>query len=175
MKRAFTLVELLMTVLIMLILTTLLLPKIQTWFVRAEISKIRTDIFSIRNGLLAYYGDYNDYPPKDWWRLSCGKPIDYYSLLTTPVAYISSLPHSPWEDRPLPGESAFDRPWNNYHVDTCNILNPDNIGPGWVILYRGPIEWRIGYLSSSWYSVTNGIISRGGFYLNSNGRGNVYH
>lgn len=86
--NAFTLVELLIVVAIISILTAIAVPNFLSAQVRAKVVKAKSDIRVISLALESYYVDENRYPqavlvPPDWRLIP----------LTTPVDYISSLPH----------------------------------------------------------------------------------
>ena len=84
----FTLIELLIVAAIISILAAIALPNFLEAQVRAKISRTKADMRSIATGLEAYMLEWNTYPHSDW------NGILYAGLnkLTTPVAYLSSIP-----------------------------------------------------------------------------------
>jgi len=102
-KKAFTLIELLIVVAIIAILAAIAVPNFLEAQTRSKVARIKADMRSIATGLEGYITDFNEYPP-DFKQLQEigvlakpvpeGLPIHINSLkaLTTPVAYMSSLP-----------------------------------------------------------------------------------
>ena len=88
MKRAFTLIELLIVVAIIAILAAIAVPNFLEAQVRAKVSRMKTDMRTIATGLESYYVDNNKYP--------YGSPgsivVPRYglALLSTPIAYLSN-------------------------------------------------------------------------------------
>lgn len=102
-NRAFTLLELLVVVSVMGILSAIAIPNFIHSLGRAKVSRAISDMHSISIALEQYYLDHNAYPPDS---SRPGVPVDNYPwilegrveciLLTTPVAYLSSLPGDPF-------------------------------------------------------------------------------
>lgn len=99
-KKAFTLIELLIVVAIIAILAAIAVPNFLEAQVRAKVSRAKTDMRSLSTGLESYYVDNNSYP----WCNSFGIAVNStapdvggtqnWSVLeniTTPVAYITSI------------------------------------------------------------------------------------
>lgn len=82
----FTLIELLIVIAIIAILAAIAIPNFLAAQVRSKVSRNLSDFRMLNLGLEAYFVDYNDYPPTR-------QP----QPLSTPVAYISSFPKSPWK------------------------------------------------------------------------------
>jgi prepilin-type N-terminal cleavage/methylation domain-containing protein len=178
--RAFTLVELLVTVGIIALLAAIAIPNMLEAQVRSKVARVKNDLRTLATGLEAFHADNRAYPevlppPGEIelggaWLL---KP------LTTPVAYLSSLPPDPFppvEPEPLmPPEGR-----KTYHYTSSPIPpepakiwsvssnGPDLLCDTWGI-YKG---WTPGLfyggdpLLTDWalYDPTNGTISRGDIF-----------
>jgi len=98
-QSAFTLIELLIVVAIIAILALIAVPNFLEAQTRAKVSRVKADMRSTATAIEAYRVDYNAYPIYD-------NPLDfdfggeYHHLLpivlTTPVAYITSLYNDPF-------------------------------------------------------------------------------
>lgn len=103
MKKAFTLIELLIVVAIIAILAAIAVPNFLSAQVRAKVSRAKADMRTITNALEQYTLEWNrplmDRPE---WEEAIGQPITgvsdkfEYSKLTCPVPYISSIPPDPF-------------------------------------------------------------------------------
>ena len=104
MARAFTLIELLIVVAIIAILAAIAVPNFLEAQTRAKVSRVRADMQALATGVETYAIDYGKYMPA--WEFPA-YPSDPYtrsmpfhlwvpSLMTTPVAYLSSLPNDPF-------------------------------------------------------------------------------
>jgi prepilin-type N-terminal cleavage/methylation domain-containing protein len=108
MRRAFTLIELLIVVAIIAILAAIAVPNFLEAQTRAKVSRCMNDLRTMATGLEAYAVDQNAYPP--YGRVSSAGVVQYPatqnnsddlmcfsgSMLTTPVSYISSFPTDPF-------------------------------------------------------------------------------
>jgi len=96
-RRAFTLIELLIVVAIIAILAAIAVPNFLEAQVRSKVSRAKTDMRTISVGLESYRVDENRYPlDRSWWQTSSDAPYRDGDLaltrLTTPVSYLSSIP-----------------------------------------------------------------------------------
>lgn len=80
-KSGFTLIELLIVVAIIGILAAIAVPNFLNAQMRAKIARCKADLKAISMGMEQYFLDKNDYPPSH-----------YIFLITTPIAYLSSIP-----------------------------------------------------------------------------------
>jgi len=97
-RQGFTLIELLIVVAIIAILAAIAVPNFLEAQVRAKVSRTLSDMRTMRTGLEAYRVDGNVYPETDEGlaALTAGKRSLY--RLSTPVAYLTSMPQSPWKE-----------------------------------------------------------------------------
>ncbi|MFH1739212.1 MAG: prepilin-type N-terminal cleavage/methylation domain-containing protein [bacterium] len=114
--RSFTLIELLIVVAIIGILAAIAVPNFLNAQTRAKISRIQADQKSVSTALEQYRLDHNSYPPDATNRY----PVGLY-LLTSPVAYIQTIPRDPFlsiEDKSLPIDQTPNGPFFAMGTDT---------------------------------------------------------
>ncbi len=92
MKKAFTLIELLIVVAIIGILAAIAVPNFLNAQTRAKLARVYGDIDSIELALNAYRLDNNKFPPSHNGSSYIDPHIKRFVYLTTPVAYLSSIP-----------------------------------------------------------------------------------
>lgn len=91
-KRAFTLIELLIVVAIIAILAAVALPNLLEAQMRSRVTRMIADMRSIATAAEMYFTDHGVYPPH---RNGDGTEIGYpdrYVPFTTPIAYMTSIP-----------------------------------------------------------------------------------
>ena len=96
--NGFTLIELLIVVAIIAILAAIAVPNFLEAQVRAKISRSDVDIRSLATALESYAVDHSKYPPRMGDGTVWGWSIEALFRLTTPVAFLSSLPRDPFND-----------------------------------------------------------------------------
>ena len=103
-SRAFTLIELLIVVLIIAILAAIAIPNFMEFQTRAKVSRIKSDQRTIATGLEAYAVDEGTYPASEYYYW--GNHLLFHGLnrLTSPIAYLTSVPKDSFGDRNNPGE-----------------------------------------------------------------------
>jgi type II secretion system protein G len=115
--KAFTLIELLIVVAIIAILAAIAVPNFLEAQVRSKVSRTKADMRSIATALESYYVDYNRYPAcyehhnQIPWTSPYSEPPFHArtpSLLTTPIAYMSSLPDDAFRTTKIPANVAQD-------------------------------------------------------------------
>ncbi|MCX7019337.1 MAG: prepilin-type N-terminal cleavage/methylation domain-containing protein [Candidatus Sumerlaeota bacterium] len=97
-RRGFTLIELLIVVAIIAILAAIAVPNFLEAQVRSKVSRCAADMRSIRTGLESYAIDNSKYPETDTGEANLTKPGVGMFRTTTPVAYLSSVPKSPFDE-----------------------------------------------------------------------------
>lgn len=184
MKRAFSLVELLVTFGIFLILTTLLLPKAQTLITRARLTQVAADYARMSSALNVYFADHGAFPPTKQ-RLGWTYDISEVSVLYTPVDYLTPAPKSPWGGMKCPISPTEQILYNepkpyflqcDYHLLTIDPSVDESPRFGrrqhlWELQSGGPLCSSVA--SPSWYQSSNGLLSRGSFYMRSDGKTNL--
>jgi len=107
-RRGFTLIELLVVVAIVAILTAIALPNFLAAQTRAKVARIAADLRTLRTAMESYAVDNGAYPETDF-----GRPLDETGAgplrLTTPVAFMTSIPPSPFNERRLGSAPGFEQ------------------------------------------------------------------
>ncbi|HOE95772.1 MAG TPA: prepilin-type N-terminal cleavage/methylation domain-containing protein [Candidatus Sumerlaeota bacterium] len=176
--RAFTLIELLIVVAIIAILAAIAVPNFLEAQTRSKVSRMKADLRTLATAVEAYAVDNNAYPPH---RADDGGEIGYperYVPLTTPVAYIASIPardvfHQ--EDVTGQGGSLEWVSWTNIdNFPATHALDPARDTHRWMLRSRGPdglseandvrnafLVFGLALGPSMLYDPTNGTVSRG--------------
>lgn len=144
---AFTLIELLVVVAIISILSAIAVPNFLEAQTRAKVSRVKNDQRAMVTALESYILDYNKYPPRTpapvllSFTAAMGsvaaRPADL-SRLTTPVAYMTSLPADVFENTLAPPYNLIEY-WDNLILFDLGrgFLNP--IRP-----VASEAEWKAG-------------------------------
>jgi len=170
-SSAFTLIELLIVVAIIAILALIAVPNFLEAQTRAKVSRGQTDMRSIAVALEAYRVDHDAYPP-------CINPVlvppgagrgwRVLIPLTTPVAYLTSIPMDVWSS---PGGGK-KRAGYQYREKECLKDQFDDSGNFlwakyepylWMLSSKGPdMVW--GDDPKNAYDPTNGTVSAGDIF-----------
>ena len=168
-SHAFTLIELLIVVAIIAILAAIAVPNFLAAQVRSKVTRAKADLRTLATAIEAYSSDHNR-PPYD------GEPdyahygwVNSYVMLTTPVAYMTTLPVDPFQDDGMPEtlraghmnylggfrrNHSFDYS-TQYWENTAN--NPDRAA-----------DWQRAFGNSAWKSTSAGpdlaFMNEGSFF-----------
>jgi prepilin-type N-terminal cleavage/methylation domain-containing protein len=185
MKRGFTLIELLIVVAIIAILAAIAVPNFLEAQTRAKVSRAKADMRSLAAGIESYATDYNYYPLNGVLLVGggiqnpqtngIGAPAHkfLYEALTTPVAYVTSLPADPFAAFTVTSEAW--RPffvryfYTNFDWFTKVteptpppvIAQKKAIYGTWVLAGAGPDGDRLDLAADIHYDATNGTVSNG--------------
>ncbi len=191
MKSGFTLIELLIVVAIIGILAAIAVPNFLNAQTRAKIARVEADAKNISTAIESYRLDTNEYLPDARSGLYVHFSLnweDYPSSgkhLTTPVAYMSSIPFDPFSSKvkfegwtPIQNAEQYQKAMfflNRKYNEGINSWEP---GLPFEHLFRGA-QWHLysvgpsvdyGFreqMTACWmipYDPSNGLTSRGGIW-----------
>lgn len=169
-KSGFTLIELLIVVAIIGILAAIAVPNFLNAQIRAKVARVVSDMKTLQTALEMYALDQNEHPPANQARVAGSgdnfhpNEIRFYRL-TTPVAYISSVPNDPFVNV----SSQDFAQWGTAY-DYVNSYDGNVTGWGheWRINSWGP-DQRNGWGGQRWGSCPNGTPQGDFLYASSNG------
>ena len=179
MRKAFTLIELLIVIAIIAILALIAVPNFLEAQVRAKVSRVHSDERTIATAVESY--------AVDWGRPSIGfneGNLEYginkphaYNVLTTPVSYMSSVPKDPFSEHGQITQTGGFRDWTQYpyqymyDIDSQMQAGCMANGVYWLIYSVGPMKtnqppWVEEMISgleppTNVYDSTNGTMSKG--------------
>lgn len=171
-RWGFTLIELLIVVAIIGILAAIAVPNFLNAQIRAKVANAVSDMRSLDAALEMYRLDRNMYPP---WADANGQnrnPVNRRLVpLTTPIAYIASVPQDPFIYGP-PGARVVEdqheayvtydyaNAWASIHYHGRTMLHVPFRCSEWRIASAGP-NGLMTYGSVPQYDASNGLISDG--------------
>ncbi|MCX7044909.1 MAG: prepilin-type N-terminal cleavage/methylation domain-containing protein [Candidatus Sumerlaeota bacterium] len=149
-KRAFTLIELLIVIAIIAILALIAIPNFLEAQTRSKVSRAKADLRTMKLGMEAYAVDWNDNPPDNF----PGQVYDgqAYTFLTTPVAYLSSIPGSAFKERINWNNMGVYEYWRGGWANGAQNFDPESKETG--ILYRITSRGPDGVTNFSGTSIT---------------------
>jgi len=191
-RHAFTLIELLIVVAIIAILAAIAVPNFLEAQVRSKVTRCKADMRAMQTAMEMYRLDNGDYIPDNF----SGQQNDVgsYQKLSTPVAYIATVPISPFIETEnfatTNGGAQYFEYWRG--VDSSGTTQWDAGSKETGILYRitsfGPdakTQWHAGFSNYPWdiqnrtpaflnglYDGTNGTKSLGDLCVSPKGMHN---
>lgn len=177
MRKAFTLVELLIVVAILALLAAIAVPNFLEAQVRSKVTRAKTDMRALEVGIETYSIDHNR-PPIGWeegtravsppWTVNDNDPNLCWNRLTTPVAYVGSVPADPFVKKYF-YSSFYNNATGGFHTDLMSVgyrwyirdPGPTAVEP---INGKGDIQYPPYYMPSKtdyFYDPSNGTISVG--------------
>jgi len=192
MRRAFTLIELLIVVAIIAILAAIAVPNFLEAQVRAKVSRAKSDMRSIVTALETYRVDNTGYPSFEGLT-NLEDNARYLNsplwILTTPIAYMTTLP----AEAPFGHVKAPNYPnqyfrgyyyiggdywtfWAPSLISTYHQYPEPYINASYVLSAIGPTQ-QLTIPGIRWpYDPTNGTVSRGDIlYVGGSGAGAGFH
>ena len=128
-KKGFTLIELMVVVLIIMLLAGVIVVNVDTARKKARDAKRISDLSTVSAALENYYADNHAYPVADNWTIahdSKDSPTGWVPSITP--QYLQVLPVSP---RNIDGNHAYwyrsDSPYREYKIVACSLESPE----GW--------------------------------------------
>ncbi|MFH1737847.1 MAG: prepilin-type N-terminal cleavage/methylation domain-containing protein [bacterium] len=114
-QSSFTLIELLIVVAIIGILAAIAVPNFLNAQMKALVTRVQADMHAFEKAYDMYRLDQNSYPPH-----VMGHPKWQNKYVTTPIAYLSSVPQDPFQ-RGMGAYSpdALSYTHGSFHVDPC--------------------------------------------------------
>jgi type II secretion system protein G len=138
-NKAFTLIELLIVVAIIVILAAIAVPNYLEAQTRSKVARTRNDLRTLAGALEAYRVDNNLYP-----RAFLGQALDERLYrITSPIAYLSALPQDPFFRGTRSGLTGFDPSYvycsgNVYHGSSTLYASTPHLASIYSVSGRGP-------------------------------------
>ena len=139
--KAFTLIELLIVVAIIGILAAIAVPNFLNAQIRAKYSRCLSDMKACQTALEMYAIDKGKVPPNSLG--GAGNEWGLSKVLTTPIAYMSSIPKDPFFSRKKTAAEDFYEPYVDplgqgkyFYQEKTNVYYENMIDP------KGPASWQ---------------------------------
>ncbi len=169
-KLGFTLIELLIVVAIIAILAAIAVPNFLEAQTRSKVSRVRADMRSLETALESYAVDWNRYPVIV--AHLAGSNVQSFEQrlapLTSPVAYITTLPGDPFPRGAFDGSFFPDQRKDIYAYNTSDFGPGRLTAPGsslgqlsWSLLSGGPDN----NIQFPYYAYTEPFVSTGRYIL----------
>ena len=164
----FTLIELLIVVAIIAILASIAVSNFLEAQVRSKVSRAQADMRTIATALETYHVDINHYPPTPLDSL--GSRDQRLAFLTTPVAYLTSIPTEVFSKHEREGYAFWSENLNDaMKVSPIYFYLPEerNRRGRWLLTSRGPdLDYEAAVEEGGngllqYYDSTNGTVSNG--------------
>ena len=187
-KKGFTLIELLIVVAIIAILAAIAVPNFLEAQTRAKTSRVKADMRSLNTALEAYRIDFNRYAPMSDYGLTDSPYLSapgfhsrMPSVLTTPLAYMTSLPldifmpKSTFSSPTYPESTKVGYRFVYFNYDNMIRDNPGSatlpprrdVAGSWLFYSYGPDKDPLNLGAGSVYinfDPTNGTVSAGNIF-----------
>ena len=178
-RKAFTLIELLIVVAIIGILAAIAVPNFLNAQIRAKVARAEADMRNLKTALDSYQIDNNNYPMARSNPLTgeTGQIALSHRLypLTSPVAYMSSIPDDPfWNQMSEHDPDFFDTydyfdNWSGVNIDRGTpgggtrgfSYRLASAGPDQVMCWGSPVYFFDATHSGVDYASSNGLVSDG--------------
>ena len=198
-RKGFTLIELLIVVAIIAILAAIAVPNFLEAQTRAKVSRVKADMRTIATAIEAYTVDYNRHPLDwvEWWGAGILVGAEPSALrqdwmlaqLTSPVAYLTSIPVDPFVRRSRGGSWGWIHTWYMTRQGYGEFRNDPNDPSAIFYGPRSNYQWLLGSQGPDYipqlagdfldpradnvlyYDATNGSKSRGDIYYYGPGGG----
>ncbi|MCA9410043.1 MAG: prepilin-type N-terminal cleavage/methylation domain-containing protein [Candidatus Omnitrophica bacterium] len=131
-RQGFTLIELLIVIAIILILIAIALPNFLEAQLRARVTRVQGDFRSLATAIESYKSEYGKYPPASNPADPNGREriqvVKRFAILTTPIAFMTSIPTDPFFDQDLPLSIVSDlwgaKVYNYFERETSKLSTP---------------------------------------------------
>lgn len=168
MKKAFTLIELLIVVAIIAILAAIAVPNFLEAQTRAKVSRAKNDLRTVKTAVEAYRVDNNACPyvnTAEGYALPGGRlgPGVYAMGLTSPIAYMTSIPGDPF------GKIKADDPYAAYNSAKEYWYWTNTYGRNASWGGNGNASWNWGIPSEPNYITTDGKYQQAEWMIYSKG------